>query len=93
MTTKTTAAAADELIEVLVQMGYPAEFGQLLAAQLGTENTITRLTQYLIHVQPSSAEEIADEMLTICEERDKWVEKKKNEYYNQQVNAWLNRDR
>ena len=41
MTTKTTAAAADELIEVLVQMGYPAEFGQLLAAQLGTENTIT----------------------------------------------------
>lgn len=32
-------------------------------------------------------------MLAICEERDKWVEKKKNEYYNQQVNAWLNRDR
>lgn len=82
-----------ELADVVETMGYPREFGLLLAQNLGTESTIDRMIHYLLHCQPGSAEEIADEMLAICDERDKWVQKKKNEYYNQQVNAWINRKR
>ena len=49
------------------------------------------MIQYLLHVQPATAEEMVDEMLAICDERDKWVQKKKNEYYNRKVNEWINR--
>lgn len=80
-----------ELVDVVVNLGYPAELGELMAQNLGTESTVERMTQYLIHVQPSTAEEMVDEMLAICEERDKWVQKKKNEYYNRKVNEWINR--
>ena len=80
-----------ELVDVVVNLGYPAELGDLMARNLGTESTVERMIQYLLHVQPATAEEMVDEMLAICDERDKWVQKKKNEYYNWKVNEWINR--
>ena len=80
-----------ELVDVVVNLGYPSELGELMAQNLGTESTVERMIQYLLHVQPATAEEMVDEMLAICDERDKWVQKKKNEYYNRKVNEWINR--
>mgnify|MGYP000302656244 CR=1 FL=1 len=66
-----------ELVDVVVNLGYPAELGDLMARNLGTESTVERMIQYLLHVQPATAEEMVDEMLAICDERDKWFRKKR----------------
>lgn len=55
----------DELITLTVRRGYPAELGALMAAELGTEKTITRMIAYLTHVAPERAEDMVDEMLAI----------------------------
>ena len=44
---------------------------------------------YLKSAKPSSPEEIADEMLAIMEERERWIQKKEAEYYNQKYNELL----
>lgn len=80
------------LISAVTDLGYPAELGALMARNLGTVSTVERMLQYVLRVQPLTAEEMVDEMLAICEERDKWVQKKKNEYYNRKVNEWINRE-
>ena len=80
------------LISAVTDLGYPAELGALMARNLGTVSTVERMLQYVLRVQPPTAEEMVDEMLAICEERDKWVQKKKNEYYNRKVNEWINRE-
>lgn len=78
-----------ELIDTIVNMGYPAEFGQTIAEQLGTEMTMNRMIGYLHRMQPQSAEEIADEMLAICDDRDRWRKKKEAEFYNQKYNELI----
>lgn len=78
-----------ELIDTIVNMGYPAEFGQAIAEQLGTEMTMNRMIGYLHRMQPQSAEEIADEMLAICDDRDRWRKKKEAEFYNQKYNELI----
>lgn len=80
---------SEKLIRRLCELGYPYEFGDAIATQLGTPKTIGRMLSYLERGNPSSAEEIADEMLAICDERDSWVRKKKAEYYNSQYNILL----
>ena len=52
-----------ELIKAIVRMGYPEEFGRLVADNLRTEKTMSRMLGYLRQARPTSAEEIADEML------------------------------
>jgi len=80
---------AEELADQIAEMGYPRSFGQLIAAQLGTESTMLRMLHYLSSVQPNSAEEIADEMLAICSDRDRWRKKKEAEYYNAEYNKLI----
>ena len=67
-------------------MGHPEVFAALIADSLGTEKTMSRMISYLGKTGTQSAEQIADEMLAITADRDRWVEKKKNEYYNQKYN-------
>ena len=94
--TKAEQAAWDKAFQDLVRavetLGYPREFGVLVARELGTVSTMERMTGYLYRLRPASAEEIADEMLSIRADRDKWVEKKQNEFYNQKDNEWLYSD-
>ena len=56
-------AAYWELIDTVVHMGYPEEFGKAIAKNLGSEKTMRQMTAYLYSAKPRSAEEIADEML------------------------------
>jgi hypothetical protein len=86
---RSRAELHSELVRTIVNMGYPAEFGDAIATQLGTENTMQRMIGYLNRMQPQSAEEIADEMLAICDDRDRWRKKKEAEFYNQKYNELI----
>jgi hypothetical protein len=44
---------------------------------------------YLRHARPRSAEEIADEMLAIMEDRERWIQKKSAQFYNSKYNEIL----
>lgn len=79
----------EDLIETIVKMGYPQEFGEAIADNLRTEKTMGRMIGYLLSAKPQSAEEIADEMLAICEDRNRWIQKKQAEYYNSKYNELL----
>ncbi len=81
----------EELIETLVRMGHPEEFGAAIAAALKSEKAMARMSSYLHQFRPSSAEEIADEMLAILEDHARWRDKKLSEYYNARYNEYLNR--
>ncbi len=83
-------AAYRELVQTITRMGYPEEFGKAIAKNLGSENTMTRMTAYLRSANPRSAEEIADEMLAIMSDRERWIQKKEAEYYNSKYNDLLN---
>ena len=79
-----------ELVDTIVRMGYPEEFGRAVATNLRTENTMNRMIRYLHRGRPGSAEEIADEMLAIMEDRERWIQKKSAQYYNSRYNEILN---
>ena len=81
--------AHDNLIETICSMGYPQELAEMIAKNLGSEKTMNRMTAYLLHAQPSSAEEIVDEMLAIMDDRERWVKKKQAEYYNAKYNELM----
>ncbi len=84
-------AAYRDLIAAIVRMGYPEEFGKAIAKNLGSEKTMRRMTAYLKNAKPRSAEEIADEMLAIMSDRERWIEKKESERANARYNEMLNR--
>lgn len=79
-----------ELVDVVIDMGYPESFGIEIARILRTEKMFSRMIKYLRGARPTSAEEIADEALAIAEQRDRWIQKKKSEYYNKKYNEILN---
>ncbi len=78
-----------ELVHTVVRLGYPEEFGIVIADQLGTEKTMSRMIGYLKQAEHASMEDIADEMLAVMADRDRWVQKKKAEYYNRKYNEML----
>ena len=79
-----------ELVETIVRMGYPESFGKSIAENLRTEKTMSRMNGYLRHAKPKSAEEIADEMLAIMDDRERWIQKKSAQFYNSRYNEILN---
>ena len=85
--------ARQKLLRAFVDLGYPEEFGVVVADNLRSEKLMARMTSYLCGVKPSSMEEIADEMLALLADRDRWVEKKASEYYNAKITEFYNRDR
>ncbi|MGI6191149.1 hypothetical protein [Eubacterium sp. F2] len=78
-----------EVIEAVEKLGCPGEFGAVIADSLGTELTMNRMLAYLRAASPGSEEEIADEMLAILSDRDRWQEKIINEHYNRKYNEYL----
>lgn len=79
-----------ELINILSRMGFSAELGEAIAANLRTEKPMSRMIGYLLSAQPRTEEDIVDEMLAIMSDRDTWIKKKEAEYYNQKYNEYLN---
>lgn len=85
--------AHDELVDAIEQLGYPAEFGEVIAHELGGEKSMQRMTAYLRGADPHSPEEIADEMLAILQLRHSWVEQKVSQRANDSMTAFYNRER
>ena len=81
-------AKADLCREILL-LGFPAEFGDLLAKELGSPRAISRMTAYLRCTKPHSVEMIVDEMLAISAEAKAWREKKESEEAQASYNAFL----
>jgi len=82
--------ARADLIREAGKLGLPEKVSALIAKNLRSERSIRRMTGYLRNAHPTSMEEIADEMLAIMEDRQRWIEKKQNEESNMRYNAWLN---
>ena len=86
-------AARADLIDAIEQLGYPGEFGEVIASQLGGEWSLRHMTSYLRGANPHSPEEIADEMLAILQMRERYVEQKISEHANASITAFYNRER
>lgn len=80
----------EKLISVIKGCGFPEELGMLVADTLKTEKAIKRMIAYVLAFKPTKAEDVADEMLAIQSDNEKWKDKKIAEYYNQKYNEWLN---
>ena len=81
------------LADAVMELGYPEEFAQVLAGELRSERAMRRLASYIRQAQPTSPEQIADEMLSIVSQRDRWVEQKISEHANASITAFYNRPR
>ena len=73
------ARARDELVNAITALGYPAEFGNEIAKNLGSPKAMHRMTVYLREVQPDTPELIVDEIIGIMEEIEAWRKKKEAE--------------
>lgn len=79
------------VVEETVRLGFPEEFGQLVAEQLGGEWSCRRMLGYLTGAQPRSMEDVADEMLAILADRQRIVETKRADQSTAAVTAFYNR--
>ena len=74
-----------ELYNLMVRCGYQEEFAALIAKELSTEYTADRMMRY-IRRGPHSLEEVADEMLAILSDRERFKAKHEAEYAQQKIN-------
>ena len=79
----------DRLAAAVSSLGYPEEFADLLAKQLGSPKAIDRMTSYIYLARPGSVEMIVDEMLAICSEIESWREKRDSREAQNRYNSWL----
>ena len=86
------AFSRNRLAAAVAQLGYPEEFADLLAGQLGSPKAIDRMTSYLHQAHPESMEMIVDEMLAITAEIDAWRRKKESETARAAYSEWLGSD-
>ena len=73
------ARARDELVETVVELGFPETLGNEIVKNLGSAKAMRRMTGYLWHVRPEKIELVVDEMLAIKSEIEAWREKKESE--------------
>lgn len=81
--------ALNALTLALAKQGFPKEYADVLAKNLGSPKAILRLTSYVNQVKPRHAEDIADEMLAIMEDIAAWRNKKESEAANAAYNEYL----
>ncbi len=79
----------DELVSIVVGLGFPAELGGQIAKQLGSPKAMRRMIGYLCNEKPASVELVVDEMLAICSDIERWREKKASEAANASYNEML----
>ena len=67
--------AREDLVDAVEALGYPTEFGLVLAGELRGAKSMRRMASYLRQAQPTSPEEIADEMLAILDLNRAWAQR------------------
>ena len=83
------AISRDHLAAAVASLGYPEEFADLLAKQLGSPKAIDRMVSYIRQAHPRTEELLVDEMLAICAEIETWREKKESQEAQARYNARL----
>ena len=81
---------SDQLYELMLKKGYPAEFSRLIYSEMNTDFTAERMMSY-INRGPHRLEDIADEMLSIRDLRDRIVEKHIYKHTQSNTNKHYNR--
>ena len=81
--------AKNDLVYEIENLCFPADLGEKVARQLGSEKAMRRMIAYLHYVKPRKAELIVDEMLAICSDIDAWKKKKEVEEANAKYNELL----
>lgn len=79
------------LIQAVTEAGFPAEFGEILASELGGPWSLRRMSAWIYRARPTSMEQVADELVAILEERHRIVDKITTEQANAGWNEFLNR--
>ena len=81
--------AKSDLCREVLSLGFPREFGDLLAKELGSPKAIGRMAAYLRTAKPHSVEMIVDEMLAISAEVQTWRERKESQQAQSAYTAYL----
>lgn len=84
--------AKDDLVRTMQRLGYSAEFAYMISEELDTEWACSRMKSYIVQARPEHLEDIADELVAICEARAKYKNKAISEHANASYTAWLNSD-
>ena len=84
------ADARNRLTDTLVRIGYPAELGDVIARHIGSPKGIERMISYLNCEKPDRVELIADEMIAIKSDIDRWRDRKESLRANEAYNSVLN---
>lgn len=75
-----------QLYNIMLRLGYPEEFADIVTKNLNTDFTASRMIGYLCHYSDLPPEEIADEMLAILSDRNRIMQKKELESNNAEWN-------
>ena len=86
---KIWAESRDRLVLAVISLGFPPEFGVMIAKYLGSPRAIDRMTAYLDYEKPKEIHLVVDEMLAIRSEIDAWKEKKASQEANARYNEIL----
>ena len=81
--------AKSDLCHEVLSLGFPREFGDLLAKELGSPRAIGRMAAYLRSTKPHSVEMIVDEMLALSAEVQTWRERKESQEAQASYTAYL----
>ena len=82
----------NELYDLMLSKGYPAEFVSIVAEQMHTEYTSERMIRYISQAGLLPPQEIADEMISILAERDRLVQKHISEHAQGKLNEMYRGD-
>ena len=77
---------SQKVYNVMLYLGYPESFALLIAREMSTEYTAGRIIAYFGRAGKPSLEEVADEMLAIQADRDKFVDKHINQHAQEVIN-------
>ena len=69
-----------QLYNIMLRLGYPEEFADIVTKNLNTDFTATRMMGYLYRYSNPRLEDVADEMLAILSDRNQIMEKKESEH-------------
>jgi len=86
---KTRSEKSIELLNEMRRLGYDPGFCELVTYELNTDYTATRMLGYLSYNPHIPPEDVADEMLAILGDRERWVQKKEAEHAQAKLNYVL----
>ena len=77
---------SQRIYELMLRKGYPEDFARLIAVEMCTEFTGSRMYGYIAANEKLRLEDVADEMLAIKSDRDRLIDKHISEHAQASIN-------